>query len=124
MPEEEKRRGPGAARPALLTALLALTLALTFALLSVKGSEERPAEDVRWQFAPGQILCIGDSLTAGSCFGSDLQGSSIELSADGPLRPPYSVYFQGGLTWYHAKLGILLSLQKLLDAGLTALPDA
>ena len=48
----------------------------------------------------------------------------IELSADGPLRPPYSVYFQGGLTWYHAKLGILLSLQKLLDAGLTALPDA
>ena len=80
MPEEEKRRGPGAARPALLTALLALALALTFALLSVKGSEERPAEDVRWQFAPGQILCIGDSLTAGSCFGSDLQGSSIEQS--------------------------------------------
>ena len=56
--------------------------------------------------------------------GAFVQGSSIELSADGPLRPPYSVYFQGGLTWYHAKLGILLSLQKLLDAGLTALPDA
>ena len=56
--------------------------------------------------------------------GAFVQGSSIELSADGPLRAPYSVYFQGGLTWYHAKLGILLSAQKLLDAGLTALPEA
>ena len=44
--------------------------------------------------------------------GAFVQGSSIELSADGPIRPPYAVYFQGGLTWYHAKLGILLSLQK------------
>ena len=50
--------------------------------------------------------------------GAFIQGSSIELSADGPIRPPYAVYFQGGLTWYHAKLGILLSLQKLVDAGL------
>ncbi len=49
------------------------------------------------------------------------QGSSIELSADGPIRPPYAVYFQGGLTWYHAKLGVLMSLQKLLDAGLIEL---
>ena len=54
--------------------------------------------------------------------GAFVQGSSIELSADGPVRPPYAVYFQGGLTWYHAKLGILLSLQKLLDAGLAQLP--
>lgn len=53
--------------------------------------------------------------------GAFVQGSSIELSADGPIRPPYAVYFQGGLTWNHAKLGILLSLQKLVDAGLTAL---
>ncbi len=45
--------------------------------------------------------------------GAFVQGSSIELSADGPLKPPYTVYFQGGLTWYHAKLGILMSLQKL-----------
>lgn len=51
--------------------------------------------------------------------GAFVQGSSIELSADGPIRPPYAVYFQGGLTWCHAKLGILLSLQKLCDAGLT-----
>ena len=50
--------------------------------------------------------------------GAFVQGSSIELSADGPIRPPYAVYFQGGLTWYHAKLGILLSLQKLIDAGI------
>lgn len=56
--------------------------------------------------------------------GSFVQGSSIELSADGPIRPPYAVYFQGGLTWPHAKLGILMSLQKMIDAGLAALPKA
>ena len=50
--------------------------------------------------------------------GAFVQGSSIELSADGPIRPPYAVYFQGGLTWHHAKLGILLSLQKMVDKGL------
>ena len=53
--------------------------------------------------------------------GAFVQGSSIELSADGPIRPPYAVYFQGGLTWYHAKLGILMSLQKLVDAGIVTL---
>ncbi len=53
--------------------------------------------------------------------GAFVQGSSIELSADGPIREPYAVYFQGGLTWYHAKLGILMSLQKLLDAGIVSL---
>lgn len=54
--------------------------------------------------------------------GAFVQGSSIELSADGPIRPPYAVYFQGGLTWEHAKFGILLSLQKLKDKGLAKLP--
>ena len=53
--------------------------------------------------------------------GAFIQGSSIELSADGPIREPYAVYFQGGLTWQHAKLGILLSLQRMLDAGLVTL---
>lgn len=53
--------------------------------------------------------------------GAFIQGASIELSADAPINPPYAVYFQGGLTWYHAKLGILMSLQKLLDAGLVTL---
>lgn len=50
--------------------------------------------------------------------GAFVQGSSIELSADGPVKPPYSVYFQGGLTWYHAKLGILMALQKLKERNL------
>ena len=50
--------------------------------------------------------------------GAFVQGSSIELSADGPLKPPYSVYFQGGLTWYHAKLGIMMSMQKMPEEGL------
>ncbi len=53
--------------------------------------------------------------------GAFVQGSSIELSADGPIREPYAVYFQGGLTWHHAKLGILMSLQKMADAGLVRL---
>ena len=56
--------------------------------------------------------------------GAFIQGASIELSADAPIKPPYAVYFQGGLTWYHAKFGILKSLQKLLDAGLISLPQA
>ena len=54
--------------------------------------------------------------------GAFVMGSSIELSADGPLRPPYNVYFQGGLTWPSAKFGILRSLQSMLDAGIIS-PD-
>lgn len=50
--------------------------------------------------------------------GAFVQGSSIELSADAPIKPPYAVYFQGGLTWQHAKLGIVKSLQKVYEAGL------
>lgn len=53
--------------------------------------------------------------------GAFYQGSSIELSADGPLLPPYNVYFQGGLTWYHAKLGILTSLEEMAKAGCISL---
>ena len=53
--------------------------------------------------------------------GAFVQGSSIELSADGPIRPPYAVYFQGGLTWQHAKLGVLLSVQRMADRGLLQL---
>lgn len=47
--------------------------------------------------------------------GAFVSGSSIELSADGPIAPPYAVYFQGGLTFPHAKLGILKTLQNLID---------
>ncbi len=53
--------------------------------------------------------------------GAFVQGSSIELSADGPIKPPYAVYFQGGLTWPHAKLGILMSLEYLVRDGLVRL---
>ena len=48
--------------------------------------------------------------------GAFVSGSSIELSADGPVRPPYTAFFQGGLTWNHAKFGIMMSLQKLYEA--------
>ena len=53
--------------------------------------------------------------------GAFVQGASIELSADGPIKPPYAVYFQGGLTWYHAKFGIMKSLQKVVEAGIASL---
>lgn len=54
--------------------------------------------------------------------GAFVQGSSIELSADGPIEPPYAVYFQGGLTWYHARYGITMSLQYMKNAGLVTIP--
>lgn len=53
--------------------------------------------------------------------GAFIQGSSIELSADAPIKPPYAVYFQGGLTWYHSKFGIMMSLQKLYENNLCRL---
>ena len=53
--------------------------------------------------------------------GAFVSGSSIELSADGPLREPYTVFFQGGLTWPHAKLGILKTLQNMADRKLVTL---
>lgn len=56
--------------------------------------------------------------------GAFVQGSSIELSADGPIKEPYAVYFQGGLTWNHAKYGILMSLQKLTEEGLVTLRNS
>lgn len=55
--------------------------------------------------------------------GAFVSGSSIELSADGPIKPPYAVYFQGGLTWQHAKFGILKSLQSLVDKGIVKIED-
>ena len=55
--------------------------------------------------------------------GAFVSGSSIELSADGPLKEPYAAYFQGGITWQHAKFGIMRSLQALVDKGVV-LSDA
>ena len=48
------------------------------------------------------------------------RSSSIELSADGPIKPPYSVFFQGGLTWQHAKFGILKSLQTIVNSNVVS----
>jgi len=53
--------------------------------------------------------------------GDFVQGSSIELSADGPMREPYAIYYQGGLTFPHAKLGVMLSLQRMAEKGLLSL---
>ena len=53
--------------------------------------------------------------------GAFVQGSSIELSADGPMRAPYAAFFQGGLTWNHAKVGILKALQRLYERNLVNL---
>lgn len=55
--------------------------------------------------------------------GAFISGSSIELSADGPLRAPYTAFFQGGLTWNHARFGILKSLQSLCDKGIVKKSD-
>ena len=53
--------------------------------------------------------------------GAFVQGSSIELSADAPIKPPYNVYMQGGLSWHHAKIGIIIGLQTMVDKGLIKL---
>ena len=53
--------------------------------------------------------------------GAFVQGSSIELSADAPIKPPYNVYMQGGLSWHHAKIGIIIGLQNMVDKGLVKL---
>ena len=50
--------------------------------------------------------------------GAFVQGSSIELSADGPMREPFIVYFQGGLTYEHSRLGVMNSLNRLYRKGL------
>ena len=81
-----------------------MTLISAILLLAREGRSTSPASQV--------IMAAG----------AFVQGSSIELSADGPVKPPYAVYFQGGLTWEHAKLGVLMSLQKLVDAKIVTLP--
>ena len=49
--------------------------------------------------------------------GAFVQGSSIELSADAPIKPPYTVYMQGGLTWFHSKVGIILAIDEMYKNG-------
>jgi cystathionine beta-lyase family protein involved in aluminum resistance len=55
--------------------------------------------------------------------GTFIQGASIEFSADGPIRPPYLGFVQGGLTYSHVKVGILTALNGLLEKGLLELPS-
>ena len=57
----------------------------------------------------------------GMAAGAFVQGSSIELSADAPIREPYNVYFQGGLTYEHSKFGVIKSVDTLLKKGLITL---
>ena len=54
--------------------------------------------------------------------GAFVSGSSIELSADGPLKEPYAVFFQGGLTWYHAKFGIMKAINTMAERNLITIP--
>jgi len=54
--------------------------------------------------------------------GAFVQGASIELSADAPIKPPYIAYMQGGLTWEHGKLGIMTALQHMVNNGLIHIP--
>lgn len=55
--------------------------------------------------------------------GAFVQGSSIELSADAPIKPPYTVFFQGGLSWHHAKIGVMLTIQNLWEKGIITLSE-
>ncbi|PKM53458.1 MAG: hypothetical protein CVV00_12250, partial [Firmicutes bacterium HGW-Firmicutes-5] len=60
-------------------------------------------------------FCQGIQMAAA---GSFIQGSSIELSADAPIKPPYTAYFQGGLTWYHGKYGVMCALQNMVNQNI------
>jgi len=50
--------------------------------------------------------------------GTFIQGGSLELSADAPIREPYIAYVQGGLTYAHAKIGILTAIDRMVQRGL------
>lgn len=98
----------------------AVTLNSPEALIAFcKGIQAAAPVDSHLTPEPWDMPGYGDKVIMAA--GAFIQGSSIELSADGPLRPPYAAYFQGGLTWPHGKLGILMSLQKLYESGLVTL---
>ena len=78
------------------------------------------AAPVDSQFTPEPWDMPGYDAQVIMAAGAFVSGSSIELSADGPIKPPYAVYFQGGLTWQHAKFGILKSLQSLVNKGIVS----
>ncbi len=78
------------------------------------------AAPVDSQFTPEPWDMPGYDAKVIMAAGAFVSGSSIELSADGPIKPPYAVYFQGGLTWQHGKFGILKSLQSLVNKGIVS----
>lgn len=78
------------------------------------------AAPVDSQFTPEPWDMPGYDARVIMAAGAFVSGSSIELSADGPIKPPYAVYFQGGLTWQHGKFGILKSLQSLVNKGIVS----
>ncbi len=84
-----------------------------------KGIQEAATVDSYVTPVPGDMPGYESQVIMAA--GAFVQGSSIELSADGPIREPYAVFFQGGLTWAHAKVGILMSLQEMVNAGLVTL---
>ena len=95
----------------------AVTLNSPEALIAFcKGIQAAAPVDSHVTPEPWDMPGYGDKVIMAA--GAFIQGSSIELSADGPVRPPYSVYFQGGLTWQHGKFGIIKTLQKLVEKGI------
>jgi len=84
-----------------------------------QGIQEAAPIDSHVKPIPWDMPGYGDQVIMAA--GAFVQGSSIELSADAPIRPPYIVYFQGGLTYEHSKFGVIKALQKLHDDKLIKL---
>ena len=113
--------GPTVTASALKGAVLAANLyePLGFDVLPDMKEERHDIIQAITFGSPEGVIAFCQGIQAASPVDSFV---SIELSADGPIKPPYNVYFQGGLTWPHAKLGILKTLQNLLDRKLIDLP--
>ena len=84
-----------------------------------RGIQEASPVDSHLSCEPWDMPGYDDKVIMAA--GTFISGASIELSADGPLRAPFNVYFQGGLSYAHGKIGILKSLQNMVDANLVRL---
>ncbi len=83
-----------------------------------EATQEAGTMDAHVTPIPGDMPGYSDQIIMAS--GGFVDGSSIEVSADGPLRPPYRVFYQGGLTFDQGKLAVLSTLSKLLRNGIIA----
>ncbi len=81
-----------------------------------KGIQSASPVDAHVSPEPSEMPGYGDKVIMAA--GTFISGASIELSADGPLRPPYAAYFQGGITWPHVKFGIINTVQTMKNNGL------